>query len=417
MGKHDTTLGLERKDASGAENKSLAALTAELKALFDTKHDKVKEIADEALAEAKKGNKLAESLTAKADEALSGMNEVKTSLDALEQKLAKGGGDRQEEVKTIGQAFVESQEFKDRVGRDGLGRGEKVRVEHKATMTTSTAAAAGSLGAAINQTRLPGVIDIPRRPLTIRSLLAQGNMTGQVIEYVRKHSNVRNAAMVAEGAAKPQSDFRLELVTTQARVIAHTFKVSRQAMSDVDGLRSMIDLEGVYGLDLAEEAQLLSGDGTGQNLLGLIPQATPYAAPHAVAALQQVDIVRLAVLQASLALLPASGIVINPIDWSVIETLKDTQNRYLWGNPQGTLSPTLWGLPVVATMAMTEDKFLVGAFNSAAQIFDRWDTIIEMGYENDDFTRNLSTILYEKRLALAVYRPGALIYGDFGRVV
>ena len=70
----------------------------------------------------------------------------------------------------------------------------------------------------------------------------------------------------------------------------------------------------------------------------------------------------------------------------------------------------------MTTQAIAVDKFLTGAFKLGAQVFDRWDARVETGYVNDDFTKNLVTILAEERLALAVYRPEAFIYGDFGRV-
>ncbi|CUW44445.1 hypothetical protein B3286c1_1777 [Brucella vulpis] len=107
------------------------------------------------------------------------------------------------------------------------------------------------------------------------------------------------------------------------------------------------------------------------------------------------------------------GHVLSPIDWTSIELLKDTQGRYIIGNPQGTIAPTLWGLPVVTTQAMAAGKFLTGAFKLGAQIFDRWQARVEVATENeDDFIKNLVTILAEERLALAVYRPEAFIYGD-----
>lgn len=416
MGKHQVmgAFHMERKDANGGENKSVAALAAELKTAFEAKHDAVKAIAEEALSESKKGNVLAESLKTKADEALTGMNELKAAWDALEQKLSREGGDGKDELKSAGQEFVDSKAFEE-FKADGFSRNAKARIETKATLTTGTGAA-GGVGSAIQTTRLPGVLEIPKRRMTIRALIAQGNMDGQTVEWLREHSNTNNAAMVAEGAAKPQSDFRLELVNTSAKVIAHTMKVSRQALSDVSQLRSMIDERLSFGLDLVEENQLLNGDGTGQNLAGIIPQATAYSTPLVGADTQSVDKIRLMMLQASLALLPADGIVLHPADWGWIELLKDTTGRYIIGNPQGSIGATLWGLPVVPSMAMAVDKVLVGAFKTGAQIFDRWETTIETGYENDDFTKNLVTILAEKRLALATYRPGAFIYGDFGRV-
>jgi HK97 family phage major capsid protein len=122
-------------------------------------------------------------------------------------------------------------------------------------------------------------------------------------------------------------------------------------------------------------------------------------------------------LQVALTDLQASGIIMNPIDWDRVERLKDADGRYLIGNPQGTTSPTLWGLPVVATQALAVDKFLVGDFAQGAQVFDRWTARVEVATENeDDFVKNMVTILAEERLALAVYRPQAFVYGDFGNV-
>lgn len=412
-----TTFVLEHKNdgGDGKETKTVSQLATELKAAFEQKHDKVKEIAEEALALAKKHGTLTEGQTAKADEALIGMNEIKGQLTALEQKLARGGDGEGEKRKTAGQDFTSSDEFK-QFQAGGFSRNDKARIETKATLTTSTAAAAGSLGSAIQATRLPGVLEIPQRRLTIRQLLAQGNMDGNTIEWIREHSRTNSAAMVAEGDAKPESDFRLEMVSTSAKVIAHFMKVSRQALSDVSGLQSMIDNRLGYGLDFVEENQLLNGDGTGQNLLGIIPQATAYVSPLTGADTQSIDKIRLMHLQASLALLPADATVMHPADWAWIELLKDTTGRYIIGQPQGNVGATLWGAPVVPSMAMSVDKVLVGAFGTAAQIFDRWETTIEAGFVNDDFTRNLVTVLAEKRLVLATYRPGAFIYGDFGRV-
>jgi HK97 family phage major capsid protein len=397
------------------DTKSPAELAAEIKSAFDKSLDAVRGIAEEALGKAGSGEKLTESLKTKADEALTGMNALKAQLTEIEQKMARTPGGDEAPTETAGQAFVNSDEFK-AFAATGFAKNRAARIETKATLTNSTAAAAGSLGAALVTTRVPGVVELPQRQLTIRALLAPGNMDGQTLEFVREHSATAGAGMVAEGAAKPASDFRLEAVSTSARVVAHHMKVSRQSLSDVAMLRSMIDSRLSYGLDYKEEDQLLNGDGTGQNLLGLIPQATAYTNPLASGDSTSIDKIMLMALQAALALLPADGVVMNPADWAWIQLLKDSTGRYILGNPQGQIGATLWGLPVVVTPAMTIDKVLVGAFRTAAQIFDRWTTTIETGYENDDFTKNLVTVLAEKRLVLATYRPGAFIYGDFGRV-
>jgi HK97 family phage major capsid protein len=106
--------------------------------------------------------------------------------------------------------------------------------------------------------------------------------------------------------------------------------------------------------------------------------------------------------------------VLNPVDWAAIELTKDSQGRYVFANPTGLAGPVLWGKPVVESLAMTANLFLVGAFRMAAQIFDREDANVLISTEDqDNFVKNMVTILAEERLALAVYRPQALIKGNF----
>ncbi|MFV1807410.1 phage major capsid protein [Phaeobacter sp. Ax4a-4a] len=398
--------------------KSVAELAADIKADHAKAFDKVKEIAEDALGKAKAGEDVTRDLKEKADEALLQMNGLAEQISEFEQKLARAhDGRTPEHAKSLGERVVSSESFKAAFEKGTDFRGT-AQFQAKATITSATSDTAGAVGAAVPDTRLPGVIAPPNRRMTIRDLITPGQMDGSTLEYVRETGFNNNAATVAEGATKPQSDIKMELVNTSAKVIAHTAKASRQILDDAAWMRSYIDGRLRYGLAFKEEYQLLSGDGTGQNLLGIVPQATAYAAPAgASASTQYLDTMRLAMLQAVLAEYPATGHVMNPIDWANVELLKDADGRYIIGNPQGTAAPTLWGLPVVATQAMQVDKFLTGAFMLGAQVFDRWQARVEIATENeDDFVKNLVTMLCEERLALAVYRPEAFIYGDFGNV-
>jgi HK97 family phage major capsid protein len=66
---------------------------------------------------------------------------------------------------------------------------------------------------------------------------------------------------------------------------------------------------------------------------------------------------------------------------------------------------------------MDVDEFLVGAFLTAATIYDRMDAEVLISSEDaDNFTKNMLTVRAEKRLALAVKRPAALVTGDFGNI-
>ncbi|WP_457662130.1 phage major capsid protein [Sinorhizobium medicae] len=394
--------------------KTAEQLALEVKAEFEKTMNQVKEIAEKALAEAAKGVGMTDDLKERADESLLKMNSLTEQVAEIEQKLARSGGNKTTAEKSIGEQFVEDQGVKD-WAQSSPSKG-KADVRFKATITSATTDTAGAAGAAVETTRLPGILALPQRRLTVRDLISPGRMDGNSLEYVRETGFTNSAAPVAETAAKPESDLKFDLVTTSAKVIAHWMKASRQILDDFSQLRSIIDQRLLYGLAYVEEGQLLNGDGTGQNLHGIIPQATAYAAAFTPSAATAIDTLRLAQLQAALAEYPATGHVLHPTDWARIELTKDTTGRYIIGNPQGMIGPTLWGLPVVATQAIAVDKFLTGAFRLGAQLFDRWDARVEAGFVNDDFIKNLVTILAEERLALAVYRPEAFIYGDLGFV-
>lgn len=389
-------------------------IKAEHKKAIAAACEPIKEAAEKALAMAQKGEKIGETLKGEIDESLVKMNkQVAEAIADFDQKMAKIGENGVDQPKSFGEQFTELDSFKQFMdsGFSKSARGADLQV--KATLTSATTDAAGSVGDAIAPTRLPGILPLPQRRLTVRDLLSPGRMDGNTLEYVKETGFTNSAAPVAEGASKPESDLKFELVTTSAKVIAHWMKASKQVLSDISQLRSVIDQRLLYGLAFKEEGQILNGDGTGQNLLGIVPQATAYVAPMAVEDLTIIDIMRLAMLQAALAEYPATGHVLNPINWTEMELKKDDIGRHIIGNPQGTTAPTLWNLPVVETQSMALNKFLTGAFRLGAQLFDRWEGRVESGYVNDDFIKNLVTLLGEERLALAVYRPEAFIYGDF----
>ena len=252
--------------------------------------------------------------------------------------------------------------------------------------------------------------------LTVRDLLNTVSIESNTVEYASQNLRVSNAAVVAEGGAKPETDLAWELKTETTTVIAHWIKASRQIIDDSSQLRDMIDSELRYGLALEEEAQILFGDGTGVNLTGLATQASAFSAEFTPSDQTEIDIIGLAVLQSALADYVPDGILVHPSDWMRMRLTKGTDSEYLLGSPQSDVSPILFGLPVIASKAIPKDKYLVGSFSEVGTLYDRWAPRIEVGYSSDDFIKNLVTVLAEERIALAVKQPGALIYGDFGNI-
>jgi HK97 family phage major capsid protein len=402
-----------------ADEKTVDQLVDEVKTLVETKHGEVKAIAEDALGKTAAGEQLTAKAKELADEALTGLNEAKARLDELEQKLARKGGEGREQPKSLGEQITEGNE--EAIAALG-GKKGRVSVETKAIISALTTVAAGSAGDLIVPDRGNLVAGVERR-MTVRDLLTPGRTNSNAIQYPKETGFTNAAATQTEtaGSAKPQSDIQFDIATSSVTTIAHWVLATRQILDDVPMLQSYIDGRLRYGLAYAEELQLLNGDGTGTNLNGVYTQATAFASPLAAADTTldtKVDVIRLAMLQAALAEFPPSGIVTHPVDWATIELTKTTDGAYLFANPQNDSQPRLWGLPVVATQAITSGNFLVGAYRLGAQIFDRQDARVEVSTEDsDNFRKNLVTILAEERLALAVYRPEAFIKGGYAAAI
>ncbi len=398
------------------EHKTAEQLAGEIKADFDTKFDNLKAIATDAIGKAEHGEKLTEGAKQTADEALTAVNEAKARLDEMEQKMARRGSDDERRGKSAGYQFIENEEIKSFMANPTSGRRVGMEMDVKAIISSLATDADGSAGDVLEPMRLPIISPVQRR-LTVRDLLMPGRTSQSSIQYPKETGFTNSADTHTEtaGTAKPQSEIKFDIVTTSVTTIAHWVLATRQILDDAPMLQSYIDGRLRYGLKLVEEDQLLNGGGTGTDLNGIYTQATASTANLAVVATPtKIDVIRFAMLQASLAEFPPNGVVLHPIDWAGIETTKDTAGAYIIGNPQDSAQPRLWGLPIVATQAMALDKFLVGAFGLAAQIFDRQDARVEISTEDDtNFRKNLVTILAEERLALAVYRPEAFVKGDF----
>jgi HK97 family phage major capsid protein len=397
---------------------SVVAALDEIKKLsvdLKTASDEVKAKAEVAATEMKNLGKVTEDTKKAADEALVKHNELSARMTELEQKMDRRG-EGPKRAKSIGEQVTDDESLKAFIKSGGKGR---ISIAVKAIISSLTTDADGSAGDLIVPQRVAGILGLPQRRMTVRDLLTKGRTTSNALQYIKETGFTNAAATVSEssGATKPQSDIKFDIVTTAVTTIAHWVLATKQILDDVPQLQSYIDGRLRYGLMYVEENQLLNGGGTGTDLNGIYTQATAFSAPivpTAAGDLTKIDVIRLAILQAFLAEYPANGIVMHPSDWADIELTKTAEGAYLFANPQGGSEPRLWRLPVVETQAMTIDKFLTGAFQLGAQIFDREDANVEISTEDsDNFRKNLVTIRAEERLALAVYRPESFIKGDF----
>ena len=390
------------------EDQELQALAAELK----TKTEEVTKVGAEFVAKYEAGEKISAELKEQVDKALAEQGAMRGEIDELAQKMARRTTETSQAAMTPGQRFVNDENVKAFMAQGFKARG-RVRADLD-SITQNAAMVTSGLTGIVAPDRLPGLIALPQRRMTVRDLITPGRTGSNTVQYWQETGFTNNAGAVSEGTTKPTSSIAGELVTATVSTIAHIMIASKQVLDDVPQLTSHIDGRLRYGLAYEEEVELLLGDGSGTQLLGLVPQATAFSGGFQPELMQRIDTIRLALLQAELALFPSTGVVLNPTDWARIELTKDSQGRYIFAMPQNETTPRLWGRPVVATPAMTNTKFLAGSFQLGAQIFDREDATVEISTEDsDNFQKNLVTIRGEERLALAVYRPEAFIYGTF----
>lgn len=398
----------QTKDQTAEQLKQVNASVKELT-------EKTLPAAENALKEAKKAGELSEKTKNEVDKLLTDLNtmrdtqnKLQTELGEAEQMFARiGNNGGQAPARNRAGDLVIANETMIEFSKN-VAAGRRLAIDMPRNALTSFA-----VNPVDGNTQ---IITNPNQRLTVRDLLAPGDTESNAVAYLRELLFTNNAAPVAENTTKPYSEITFEEVLSGVKTIAHLMKVAKQTLDDLPQLRSIINGRLLNGLKRVEDTQLLFGSGVGNNLHGIYTQATAFANPSTkTTPSNSLDVMRLAMLQVTLAELSATGHVMHDIDWTDIELIKDANTKgYLFSNPFGTLEARLWGLPVAQTnQAGMLGNFLTGSFADAAQIFDREDANVVVSTENaDDFEKNMVSVRAEERLALAVYRPQAFVKGS-----
>jgi HK97 family phage major capsid protein len=280
-----------------------------------------------------------------------------------------------------------------------------------------TGASDTSGGAFIFNDVQPGLVELGRRPLSIRSVITNGTTNSDTVEFVRVTSETNNAATVAEATAtsggvgiKPESALALEKVTTAVKTIAHWIPATTRALADAGQMRTLIDNFLIYGLEEELEDQIVNGDGTGENLTGISNTTGVQAQAWDTDLLTTTRKARTKVRVVGRAV--PTAYLLHPNDWERLDLLQDNEARYYFGGPMVMGSPRLWSLPVVESEAVTEGVGYVGDFRTAV-LWDREQANIQVSNSHSDFfIRNMVAILAEMRAAFGVLRPTAIVEMD-----
>lgn len=367
--------------------------------------------------------------------------DVKAALDAIgaDLGLERNHGEKAtpqgfvvpSKRKSLGQMFVESQEYAGLMSSFGSGHiNEKARVQSAPFGVKSlVTGASDTSGGAFVTTEQTGLYEaLGRRPLTLRDLVSVRQTSSDTVEFVRQTTAASSAAPVPEatssatdgsattvtGGYKPEGSIAFEKVTAAVKTIAEWVPATKRALADASQLRGLIDDELRADLAEEEEDQILNGDGSGENLVGILNTSGIQAQAYS-ATVSGLDPLLETTLKAKTKVRTvgrsvATGYVLNPADWEAIQLArlaKNPQNEALAGG-----TPTLHGLPVVESEGVAAGVGLVGDFRKAV-VWDREQaSITATDAHADFFIRNLVAILGEQREAFGVLRPAAFVEID-----
>lgn len=338
-------------------------------------------------------------------------------LAALQQASADGASESDNRVKSIGEKFTESANYKAFSANTRDVRGARHIVSTKSdSPTVSTVSPAISRNTIAAPYQVQGIWGAPEQQLIVENLIPHIPVSSSAVEYLKHTGFTNNAGVVAEGAAKAESTFEFDLATANVVTIAHWTKITEQLAADAPAVTAYINAKMMYGLQLKVDNQIISGTGTSTQLGGFLKSGNHTDYSSAVTIPTGANLMDFALLiKTKLDTLgyPPKVLLLNPADWAGLALLKDTQKRYLLGGPAGVTTKSLWGLPVETTASVPSGKYVMADFALGSTIYDRQEVALEIDREGDDFRKNLLTIRVERRLGLGVEDAAAIAGGDW----
>jgi HK97 family phage major capsid protein len=233
---------------------------------------------------------------------------------------------------------------------------------------------------------------------------------------IREGGSYDTASETAEGTIKPVADINLDdELQVVAKTIAHFVKIKRQQLSDVPGLGVTLNSRLNYGVLRRVENQIVAGDGSAENLTGLLHTTglatVTFSGSEPLADLALDGIVSVMNNEAD-----PDCVVLSPTDYGTMLKLKATGSGERLDS-EGAFSDlpfTMWGLPAIVSTVLPAGTCIVGSFGTGCTLFVREGVTVRVSdAADDDFTRNKLTLLGEGRFGLAVWQPSAFAVVHF----
>lgn len=268
----------------------------------------------------------------------------------------------------------------------------------------------------------PGINRAPQREPFVEELVNVGTISSNLDAWIEVTDGEGVPAPVAELALIPQKDYDFARKTAEVKKIGVHAKYSAEIAEDLPSLVSELRNYLVSDLRRVVDAQLLSGDGTGENLIGLLENATAFAAgalADSVAEPNRFDVIEAAVNQVVVGLHNPSHVIVHPTDRAKMRLSKASDGHYVMPPFIASDGTVLSGVRVVANTGITAGNFLVGDFSKASVKYKRGLTVEMSNTDLDDFTKDRFTVKATVRLVQRVKENdyGAFVYGNFDTAI
>lgn len=284
-----------------------------------------------------------------------------------------------------GDTFVTSDQFRTYTGYGQSSPFELADfLETRAAITTTSLAIPHFTVSPVEQVFRPSILNVVDRV----------TVSAGIIDWVEIGADPV-AAVVAEGAAKPEAAVTLTPKSATLDTIAHWVQITRQALEDASYIRSLLEGKLRRGLLAKVEADMATA----------IDAAITQTATTSIAAGGTLlKSIRVGVGKVEAAGYNPNAVLLNPTDYATLDI--DVMGTTDTGPVRAA---TFWGLTPVASASVPAGKAFVGDFQAGATLFDRGSTNVFLTDSHASlFISNILVILAEARAKSVVDQPVAI---------
>ena len=267
-----------------------------------------------------------------------------------------------------------------------------------------------------------GLIDLVRNRPFLEQFSDTATTTSPRIIYTEKVNPDGEANFIGEGVVKPLIDFEIQTTTVYAKKVADKIKVSTEMLDDIDFMAAEIDNELRYQVDIHTDDELLAGTGDGTESNADLKGLTSFAGGYTLTTVEtkdpnNFDAIRACAAQITSLNFSANYAFVNPIDAANMDLEKATDGHYIIPPFKSATGMEVAGIRVVESNQIPVGYLLVGDM-TRFKIRNYMPFAISMGWVNDDFEKNLVTIIGERRLTCYVpaNHTGAFVYDAFSDI-